>query len=141
MVFAAASLNDAFTAIGKEFEKANPGTTVRFNFAASSTLAGQITQGAPVNVFASADQAQMQRVVSAEPVAGKPVIFARNKLEIAVPKNNPGHVDGLAAFGKPELKTAICAPQVPFGAAAEQVFKAAGITPAPNTWSRPSARY
>lgn len=132
-VFAAASLEEAFTEIGKDFEQANPGTTVRPSFAGSPTLATQIIQGAPADVFASADRAQMQEVVEAAQNAAEPTVFVRNKLEIVVPKGNPAQVDGLAAFGKPELKIAICAPEVPCGAAAQQAFEAAGVNPAPDT--------
>ncbi|MGH3795409.1 MAG: molybdate ABC transporter substrate-binding protein [Pseudonocardiaceae bacterium] len=132
-VFAAASLTDAFTELKKEFEKANPGATVVFNFSGSSTLAAQIERGAPADVFASADAPQMQRVVAADPKVGKPIIFARNKLEIVVPKGNPGKVAGLADFSRPELRIAICASAVPCGAAAQRAFQAAGVTPAPDT--------
>jgi molybdate transport system substrate-binding protein len=132
-VFAASSLTDAFNEMKSNFEQAHPGTTVVFNFSGSSTLAAQIMQGAPAEVFASADQPQMQKVVEADTTAGKPTIFARNKLEIVVPKGNPGKVKSLADFSRPELKIAICAPEVPCGAAAQRAFKAAGVTPAPDT--------
>lgn len=132
-VFAAASLTEAFTEIGKDFEQANPDATVRFNFAGSSTLAQQLIRGAPTDVFVSADRAQMQKVAEADQTAVEPTVFVQNKLQIVVPKANPGKVDGLAAFGKPELDTAICAEQVPCGAASQEAFALAGITPAPDT--------
>src|SRR4051794_23392223 len=132
-VFAAASLTDVFGELGDRLEKANPGLDVQFNFAGSSALATQITQGAPVDVFASANPAQMKLVTDAGLQAGDPAIFTENVLEIAVPKGNPGHVTGLADFAKPDLTLAVCAPQVPCGAAAQQVFKAAGITAVPDT--------
>src|SRR3954468_6437091 len=132
-VFAAASLTDVFTALGDQLEKANPGLDVQFNFAASSALATQITQGAPADVFASANEAQMKVVTDADLQAGDPTIFTENVLEIAVPKGNPGHVTGLRDFANPDLTLAVCAPQVPCGAAAQQVFQAAGIDARPDT--------
>ncbi|PPK64874.1 molybdate ABC transporter substrate-binding protein [Actinokineospora auranticolor] len=128
-VFAAASLTESFTRIGKDFEAANPGVKVTFNFAGSSALAQQITQGAPVDVFASAAPANMQQVADAV----SPTAFARNKLEIAVPQGNPGKVAGLKDFADAGKKIALCAEQVPCGAAAKKVFTAAGITAAPDT--------
>ena len=132
-VFAAASLTDVFTALGKELKTDNPGLDVRFNFAGSSALATQLTQGAPADVFASADEAQMKVVTDAGLQAQDPAIFTENVLEIAVPKGDPGHVTGLADFAKPDLALAICAPDVPCGAAAQTVFHAAGITAVPDT--------
>jgi molybdate transport system substrate-binding protein len=132
-VFAAASLTDVFTRLGDDLEKANPGLDVRFNFAGSSALATQLTQGAPADVFASANEPQMKVVTDAGLQAGDPAIFTENVLEIAVPKGNPGHVTGLADFAKPDLTLAVCAPQVPCGAAAQKVFQAAGIKAVPDT--------
>jgi molybdate transport system substrate-binding protein len=132
-VFAAASLTEAFTAIGKDFEAANSGVRVRFNFAGSSALAQQLNQGAPADVFASAAPANMKQVTDTGAITAGPVVFARNKPAIAVPAGNPGKVTGLADFGRPELKIALCAEQVPCGAAAKKVFQTAGVTPAPDT--------
>jgi molybdate transport system substrate-binding protein len=132
-VFAAASLTDVFTELGDRLEKANPGLDVQFNFAGSSALATQITQGAPADVFASANEAQMKVVTDAGLQGQAPGVFTENALEIAVPKGNPGHVTGLTDFAKPDLTLAICAPAVPCGAAAAQVFEAAGVTPVPDT--------
>ena len=132
-VFAAASLTDVFTALGDQLKAENPGLDVRFNFAGSSALATQLTQGAPADVFASANEAQMKVVTDAGLPADDPVVFAENVLEIAVPKGNPGHVTGLADFGKPELTLAVCAPDVPCGAAAQKVFRAAGVNAVPDT--------
>jgi molybdate transport system substrate-binding protein len=84
-------------------------------------------------VFASADQAQMKVVTDAGLQANNPTVFAENVLEIAVPKGNPGHVTGLADFARPDLTLAICAPDVPCGAAAARVFEAAGVTAEPDT--------
>lgn len=131
-VFAAASLTEAFTQLGSQFEAAHPGTTVTFSFAGSSALAQQILAGAPADVFAAASPSTMQLVVDAGD-ATAPQVFARNQLEIAVPAGNPGRVTGLADFATPSLTIALCAPQVPCGAAAAKAFAAVGVTPAPDT--------
>ncbi|MEV0031576.1 molybdate ABC transporter substrate-binding protein [Nocardia sp. NPDC050793] len=132
-VFAAASLTETFTELGKRFEAAHPGVEVVYSFGASSALAEQISQGAPADVFASAAPKNMQQVRDKGEVTVEPVTFVRNRLEIAVPKGNPGQITGLADFGKTEPKLALCAEQVPCGAAAKTVFEAAGITPQPDT--------
>lgn len=129
-VLAAASLTESFTTIGKNFQSAHPGTTVAFSFGSSSTLATQINQGAPADVFASADERTMKMVTDAGN-ATDPKIFATNTLEIAVPPGNPGKITGLADFANSKKKTALCAQQVPCGAAAQQVFQKAGITAKP----------
>ncbi|WP_067805088.1 molybdate ABC transporter substrate-binding protein [Nocardia beijingensis] len=132
-VFAAASLTETFTELGKQFEAAHPGVKVIYSFGASSALAEQINQGAPADVFASAAPKNMQQVRDKGEVTAAPVTFVRNRLEIAVPKGNPGHITGLADFGRAEPKLALCAEQVPCGAAAEMVFESARITPRPDT--------
>ena len=132
-VFAAASLTDVFTDLGDRLERDNPGLQVRFSFAGSSQLATQITQGAPADVFASADETQMTVVTDAGLQAGDPTVFTENVLEIAVPRGNPANVTGLADFADPDLTLAICAPDVPCGAAAGKVFRAAGIDARPDT--------
>jgi molybdate transport system substrate-binding protein len=131
-VFAAASLTDAFDRIGAQFERQHPDVTVLFSFGASSGLAQQILAGAPVDVFAAASPATMQTVVDAGD-ATDPEVFVRNRLEIAVPPDNPGGVAGLADFARSDLTLALCAAEVPCGAAAAEVFSAAGIEPAPDT--------
>lgn len=130
-VFAAASLTEAFTQIGTDFE-ARSGATVTFNFGSSATLASQITQGAPGDIFAAASPATMQTVTDGQG-AGTPVTFVSNSLQIAVPVGNPGQITGLKDFADESKTIAICAPQVPCGAAAVQVFEAARITPKPDT--------
>ena len=136
-VFAAASLTEAFTEIETGFEEANPDADVQFNFAGSSTLAQQINQGAPVDVFASASPKQMQAVINAGNAAGNATgegtVFVENTLQIVVPAGNPAGVTGLTDFGKQELAIALCAEQVPCGAAALQALLSAGVTPAPDT--------
>lgn len=131
-VLAAASLSEAFTTIGHDFEAAHPGTTVTFSFGSSATLATQVTQGAPADVFAAASPATMRTVTDAG-AADRPTDFAANTLEIAVPPGNPGRVTGLADFAEPRLRLAVCADQVPCGAAAATVFAAAGVVPRPDT--------
>lgn len=130
-VFAAASLTGAFAQIGTDFE-AGSGSKVTFNFGSSSTLATQIVSGAPADVFAAASPATMETVTDAGGASG-PVDFVSNTLEIAVPEGNPGQITGLQDFADESLTIAICAPQVPCGAAAEKVFAAAKITPKPDT--------
>jgi len=131
-VFAAASLTGSFGTLGKQFEAAHPGVTVRFNFAASSALAESISQGAPADVFASASTKTMDSVVGAGDAAD-PKTFARNVMEIAVPPDNPAGVTALADLAKPGLKLALCQEQVPCGITAKQVFDKAGLTVKPVT--------
>jgi molybdate transport system substrate-binding protein len=131
-VFAAASLTETFTQLGKEFEAAHPGDTVKFSFGPSSGLATQITSGAPADVFASAAPANMQQVVSAGD-ASSPQNFAKNTMEVAVPPNNPAKVTSVTDLAKHSVKVALCQPQVPCGVVAAEVFKNAGITVKPVT--------
>ncbi|RII96657.1 molybdate ABC transporter substrate-binding protein, partial [Clavibacter nebraskensis] len=98
VVQAAASLTGSMDEIARDFEAAHPGVTVTVSFGGSSTLAQQIAQGAPADVFASASDATMKTVVDAEETAADPRVFARNALEIAVPPGNPGRITGLADF-------------------------------------------
>ena len=132
-VLAAASLTDVFTGLGDRLMAENPSLEVRFTFAGSSALATQIVQGAPADLFASANSQQMAVVTDSGLEAADPEVFTENVLEIAVPAGNPGGVRGLADFADPDLVLAICAATVPCGAAAAQVFAAAGVTPVPDT--------
>ncbi|MFE9955244.1 molybdate ABC transporter substrate-binding protein [Micromonospora sp. NPDC005299] len=132
-VFAAASLTESFTKLGKAFEAAHPGTRVVVNFAGSSALATQITQGAPADVFAAASPATMKTVTDAGDAAGTPAVLVRNQLVIAVPQGNPDRVGGLADLARPGLKVALCAEQVPCGAAAKTALAAAGVRLTPAT--------
>ncbi|WP_218038626.1 molybdate ABC transporter substrate-binding protein [Acrocarpospora pleiomorpha] len=131
-VFAAASLTETFTELGKTFEAAHPGTTVKFNFGSSATLATQITQGAPADVFAAASPATMKTVTDAGLAAG-PTVFVKNKLQIAVPPDNPAKVESLKDLTDPKVKVALCAEQVPCGAAAIKALDAAGLKVTPVT--------
>ena len=109
-VFAAASLKKTFTEIGRQFEAAHPGTKVAFSFAGSSDLVAQLQQGAPADVFASADTRNMDKATADSLTAGRPVDFATNTLEIAVPPGNPGRVASLRDLARPGLKVVVCAP-------------------------------
>jgi molybdate transport system substrate-binding protein len=131
-VFAAASLQGTFTQLGKQFEAAHPGSKVTFSFGPSSGLATQIMNGAPADVFASAAVANMNQVVKAGDAQG-PSDFARNKMEVAVPPGNPGHVSSVDSLTKSSVKVAVCQPQVPCGVVAKEVFKNAGISVTPVT--------
>ena len=135
-VFAASSLTDAFTEIGADFEAANPGTTIEFNFGASSDLVESITGGdalGTTDVFASADENNMDKLVDAGNNADEPDVFARNQAEIAVPAGNPGDVTGLEDFENEDLFLGVCTPDVPCGAYAQEIFDNAGVTPSIDT--------
>ena len=132
-VFAAASLTDAFGALSDMFEEQHPGVNIEINFAGSSSLAGSILEGAPADVFASADEANMRRVVDAAESSVKPKLFARNLLEIAVPKGNPAEVTGLGNFADPYLLIGLCSEGVPCGNLARQALDKAGVSPALDT--------
>jgi len=131
-VFAAASLTGTFTELGKQFKAAHQGDTVKFSFGASSTLATQITDGAPADVFASAAPKNMETVVSAGD-ASNPQNFAKNTAEVAVPPSNPANVTSVNDLAKSSVKVALCQPQVPCGVVAAEVFKNVGITVKPVT--------
>ena len=126
-VYAAASLKKTFTEIGAEFEKAHPGVTVTFNFAGSSDLVAQLQQGAPADVFASADTKNMDKATGDSLTAATPVDFATNTLEIAVPAGNPARIASLADLARSGVKVVLCAPEVPCGSAAAMVEAAAKI--------------
>ena len=131
VVFAATSLTDAFGKIGTQFEKANPGVTVKFNFDGSSTLATQINQAAPADVFASAAPANMETVTGAGNAVGTPQVFTRNKGEIMVEPGDPSHIKSVSDLANPKNKVVVCAPEVPCGALAQDIFKNAGVTVKP----------
>lgn len=120
-VFAAASLNGAFTAIGNAFGKAN-NATVKLNFNASDQLETQLAQGAPADVFASADQAHMTLAQSHGLIAGTPAVFTHNKLVVIVPRNNPAHIENLADLANPGVSLVLAGPTVPVGKYARAAF-------------------
>jgi molybdate transport system substrate-binding protein len=115
-VFAAASLTESFKAIGEDFGRANGGIKVTFNFAGSPQLAQQLAQGALADVFASANQKQMDAVVDSGRVEKDTArTFARNRLVVVAPKDNPGRVAKLEDLSKPGLKLVLAAKEVPVG--------------------------
>ena len=140
-VFAAASLTDVFTELGDRLMADHPGLTVTFNFAGSSALAAQIPQGAPADVFASADEVQMAKVADAG-LAVDPELFATNPLMLVVPADNPlgiqlpggGGIPSLTEILERDVTMAVCAPEVPCGAAAAKVLEAAGMSSYPDTY-------
>lgn len=131
IVSAAASLQGAFTDIEVAFEKAHPRLNVTVNFGASSTLAQQIIDAAPVDVFASADEATMAKVAEEKLLSGAPTIFATNSLEIIVRKGNPLTITSLADLSASGLIYVTCAPEVPIGKYAAQVLQKAALTVRP----------
>lgn len=128
-VFAAASLTGAFEEMSDAYAQRHPGVVVRLNLASSSQLAGQIHQGAPADVFASADERQMAAV--ADLLSGRPQTFARNRLEIAVELGNPLGISGLADLGNPQVKVVLAGEEAPAGRYAAEALGKAGaqVTP------------
>ena len=128
IVFAAASLKKTFTEIGEQFKAENPGASVEFSFTGSSDLVTQLTQGAPADVFASADTKNMEKAVQAGLLAGDPVNFASNTLTIAVAPGNPKKIASFKDLTRQGLNVVVCAPQVPCGSATQKVEQATGVT-------------
>jgi molybdate transport system substrate-binding protein len=126
IVFAAASLTEAFTTLGRKFEAAHADTKVDFKFDASSALAADITQGQAADVFASAATSNMASVVSGGD-ANPPTNFVSNTMEIATPPGNPAHVSSVPDLAKSSVKVALCDPAVPCGATAQAVFEKAKV--------------
>jgi molybdate transport system substrate-binding protein len=131
-VFAAASLTGSFNAAKPMLESQNPGFSPTYNFAGSNTLAAQIQQGAPADVFASADQPNMNKLVTAGLVE-TPVTFVKNKLEIAVAAGNPKHISSLQDLAKPGVTVVLGEPGVPFGDYTRQVAEQLGSTITPKS--------
>lgn len=127
-VFAAASLTDAFTDLGEAFT----GGDVRFNFGSSSALREQVLAGAPADVFASANTANLDQLVDAGEASGGRV-FARNRLEVVVPKGNPARIRGLRDFARDDLLLGLCAAEVPCGQFAREALGRLGVEPAVDT--------
>ncbi|MFF8429921.1 molybdate ABC transporter substrate-binding protein [Streptomyces sp. NPDC016566] len=135
-VFAAASLKESFTTLGKEFEKAHPGTTVSFNFGGSDTLAASITSGAPADVFAAASPKTMAIVTDKQDTVGTPATFVRNQLEIATLPGNPDKVASLKDLTKSGLKVVLCDKTVPCGAAAQKALDAGKLKLTPASYEQ-----
>ena len=127
IVFAAASLKKTFTEIGEQFKTENPGASVEFSFAGSSDLVTQLSQGAPADVFASADTKNMDKAAQAGLLVGDPVNFASNTLAIAVAPGNPKKITSFKDLTQQGLNVVVCAPQVPCGSATKKVEQATGV--------------
>jgi molybdate transport system substrate-binding protein len=131
-VFAAASLTGAFNTAKSTLSAASPGLSLTYNFAGSNTLVSQITQGAPADVFASADSPNMQKLVTAG-LVNTPVTFAKNKLEIAVAPGNPKGITGLADLAKPGVTVVLEAVGVPAGDYTRSILTSQNITVTPKS--------
>jgi molybdate transport system substrate-binding protein len=127
VVFAAASLKPAFTRISQQFKSENPNSSVDFEFAGSSELATQLTQGATADVFASADTAQMDAVAKAGLLAGSPTNFASNTLVIVTAPGNPKKIGAFTDLTRSGLNVVICQKPVPCGSATQRVEDSTGV--------------
>ncbi|MBI4883281.1 MAG: molybdate ABC transporter substrate-binding protein [Actinobacteria bacterium] len=134
IVFAASSLTEAFIAIGVEFEEANPGTDVTFNFLGSTELVAQLLQGAPAAVFVAADDVNMAKVLDAGENDGEPVVFAGNTFEIIVEPGNPQGIHDLADLADQDLIVVLCADSVPCGRGAATILTNAGVDLTPKSF-------
>jgi molybdate transport system substrate-binding protein len=132
-VFAAASLTASFNALGVAFHRANPGVGVNFNYAGTPTLVTQIEQGAPADVFASADTTNMDKLTADGFTSGSSRTFARNQLEIVVAPGNPKGITGLADLAKPGLIYISEGPTVPAGKYSLQALAMAGVKVTPKS--------
>ncbi|MEV2211774.1 molybdate ABC transporter substrate-binding protein [Streptomyces sp. NPDC050997] len=135
-VFAAASLKESFTTLGRDFEKDHPGTKITFNFGGSDTLAASITSGAPADVFASASPKTMAVVTDAKDAAGTPSTFVRNQLEIAILPGNPDKIATLKDLTNTKLKVVLCDKEVPCGAAAQKALDAGKLKVTPVSYEQ-----
>ncbi|MDW4906996.1 molybdate ABC transporter substrate-binding protein [Streptomyces sp. ADMS] len=135
-VFAAASLKESFTTLGRDFEEKYPGTKVTFSFGGSDSLAASITGGAPADVFASASPGTMAIVTDAKDAAGTPATFVRNQLQIATLPGNPGRVTSLRDLTGSGLKVVLCDREVPCGAAAQKALDAGGLKLTPVSYEQ-----
>ena len=129
-VYAAASLTESFNEMADLFSAENGGARVSFNFANSSQLRAQIEQGAPADVFASANEREMKTLVEGGMIAGEPQIFARNRLVVILPKANPGRIESVQDLGKPGVKFVAAGSAVPVGGYFLQVLDTMKADPA-----------
>jgi len=134
VVFAASSLTGAFGDLGDAFTEANPDVELTFGFAASSELAAQVLEGAPTDLYASADLANMARLVDGGAVAGEPTVFATNRAEIIVAPGNPLGITDIADLADPDLILVVCAPQVPCGTYTNDIFRDADVDLEPDSF-------
>ncbi|MEI7505437.1 MAG: molybdate ABC transporter substrate-binding protein [Actinomycetes bacterium] len=132
-VYAASSLATPFANAGLAYEKAHPGIKVEFNLGASSDLARFVQEGAPADVFASADVANMDKVETKDLLASQSMIFATNYLEIIVEKGNPLNISSLQDLENPDLVFVTTSPDVPIGKYTAEVLKKAGISITPDS--------
>jgi molybdate transport system substrate-binding protein len=123
IVFAASSLTGSFTKLGQQFDKSHPGTTIRFSFLSSSTLATQIVAGAPADVFASASELDMRKVGSRVPMSQT---FATNHVVLAFSRTSPLQIRRVKDLNRSNVKWIQCAHQVPCGIAADAALAAEG---------------
>ncbi|MDQ3877952.1 MAG: molybdate ABC transporter substrate-binding protein [Actinomycetota bacterium] len=126
-ILAASSLTSAFSALARTYESAHPGTRVTFSFAGSDTLASQIVQGAPADLFASASPTQMDTVVKLGKTDGAPQEFATNRLVVVTPPDNPAHITSIDDLANEGTTVVLAAPGVPAGDYAREVFQKLGI--------------
>src|SRR5207244_3176733 len=129
VVFAASSLTDVFQDMATAFEHANPNTRLTFSFAASSQLATQLGQGARADVFASADQTQMDNAKKADAIAGQDRVFARNRLMLIVPQDNPKRIGAVKDLANDGVKFVTAQPSVPIGQYTAQLLDKATADP------------
>ena len=129
VVFAASSLTDAFQDMATAFQRVNPNAKLTFNFGASSQLATQLGQGARADAFASADQTQMDNAKKAAAVAGEDQVFARNRLVLITPKDNPAKISAIRDLANPGVKFVTAPPSVPIGQYAAQMLDKASADP------------
>jgi len=127
VVYAGSSLSDTYSGLGESFEAAHPGVTVKFSFDGSSELVDQLKQGAPADVFASADRPNMDKATAADLIAGSPSLFAMNTLTIIVPKGNPAGITGLDS-SLDGRKLVVCGDGVPCGTVTTKLAKLLGAT-------------
>jgi molybdate transport system substrate-binding protein len=132
-VLAAASLTESFGAIEQAYEAKHPGSDVVIGFGGSSALVAQVQQGSPADVIATADDANMRKLVDAKSLAAAPATFAKNRLTIAVEAGNPKNVKTLADLAKPDLIVVLCAEQVPAGKYAREALAKAGVSVTPKS--------
>lgn len=130
-VFAAASLTDSFEDLAEEFEAEHEGVDVELSFGGSSTLVTQLEDGAPADVFASADEANMDQAAEAGLIDGDPGTFATNELTIAVPADNPAGISSFEDLAGEDVDTVVCERRVPCGAATERVEEVTGVALSP----------
>jgi len=132
-IFAAASLTESFNALAKDFTTRNPGVTITASYGSSSTLVTQIVNGAAADIFASADEATMQKLVDAKLNNGDAKIFASNKLQIAVQAGNPKKITQLSDLTRSDVIVVLAAPSVPVGTYGQQAFDKAGVKVTPKS--------